>query len=608
MMQLIRSNVGKTATIVLVGGFLAWMVYGIGMEVTGQGGGRPGQLGSVNGTPITQEAYQRTIQDIEARLRSQGERVGPEQRAQIEQDAWTQLVNEILTQQELDRRHIRVTDDEIRFAALTEPVPELARQEIFQTNGQFDPAKYRQYLSSNNASDELLSNLEQYYRGQIPRMKLAEQITSGVYVSDAQLWQLFRDRNEKVSANFVMLDLSKLAPQAVQVSDGEIRDYYNAHKEDFKRPRTARFTVAYLSTEATPADQEAVHARALQLRATLAANPAAFADSAKAISSDTVSGRQGGSLGTVRHGQMVAAFDSAVWALPVNEISQPVLTQFGWHVIQVTARGGDSAVVRHILLPLTKSDAQMETIGAKADTLSKLAAQRGLEYAARSVGATLRQGVTVTDALPYIPGVGQAGEALDWAAGEAATAEPGQKPLSDVFEGQQGLYMVRLESYFAKGTMTLAEAAPQIRETLILRKKRDAARAAGEKIVAEVRGGKTLQQAAAEHGLAVQQAGPFGRMDPNPALGQASAAVGAAFGTPVGQVSGVVETEGGLFIVQPTQHVAADPRQFGADRERLRQALIQQLRQRAIDRWLDSARKAADIRDNRDQLQAARSS
>ena len=67
---------------------------------------------------------------------------------------------------------------------------------------------------------------------------------------------------------------------------------------------------------------------------------------------------------------MVAAFDSAVWALPVNEISAPVRTQFGYHLVQVTARGGDTAVVRHILLPIRKSDAELETwIRARCETI-----------------------------------------------------------------------------------------------------------------------------------------------------------------------------------------------------------------------------------------------
>ncbi|HEX8907023.1 MAG TPA: SurA N-terminal domain-containing protein, partial [Longimicrobiaceae bacterium] len=394
MMQMIRSNAGKFMTIIIVGGFLAWMVYGIGMEVTGSGGRRPGELGSVNGTPITIEAWQQRVQQLEEQARANGGgRLSAEEQKQLEDQAWNDLVNQILLQQELDRRGIRVTDDEIRFAAMNVPAPQMMQQEIFQTNGQFDINKYRQYLASPQASDELLAQLESYYRQVIPESKLREQISAGTYLSDSQLWRMYRDRNETATVQYVALDLSKLAPQSVQVSDAEIRAYYDEHKDEFKRPRTARFTVAILRTAPDDADRQAVLAHAQQLRQQLVSG-ADFATIAKAESSDTGSARQGGSLGTLRRGQTVAPFDSAMWSLPLGEISQPVLTQFGYHLIKVTARGADTAVVSHILLPIKKDERELEALDAKADTMEKVAGDQGIERAARTVGAPLRQGVT----------------------------------------------------------------------------------------------------------------------------------------------------------------------------------------------------------------------
>jgi peptidyl-prolyl cis-trans isomerase D len=259
-------------------------------------------------------------------------------------------------------------------------------------------------------------------------------------------------------------------------------------------------------------------------------------------------------------------------------------------------------VVRHILLPIKKADQELETIDARGDSLGRLADTQGLERAARSVGAVLRQGVTVTDELPYIPGVGPAMEALNWASSEAKDRTAGPHPLSDVMDGDQALYMVRLESYLPKGTMTLAEAAPAIREQLILTKKRERARAEGERMAQEVRHGRTLQQVAAARGLAVQTTGPFTRLEPNRVFGVASAAVGAAFGTPLNQVSGVVETPAGLFLVRPVARTGASQAEFNRDKAQIRQALTGQLRQQAVPRWLDSARRAAKIRDNRDQI------
>src|SRR5262249_22023657 len=133
MMKLIRSKAGKVVTVAIVGGFLLWMVYGIGMEVSGASG-RPGELGSVNGTSIPLEAWQRRVQELTDQVRAQGQgKISAEDQAQIEQRAWDDLVDQVLLEQEMARRGIRVTDDEIRYAALNVPQPQMMQQEVFQT-------------------------------------------------------------------------------------------------------------------------------------------------------------------------------------------------------------------------------------------------------------------------------------------------------------------------------------------------------------------------------------------------------------------------------------------------------------------------------------------
>ena len=280
-------------------------------------------------------------------------------------------------------------------------------------------------------------------------------------------------------------------------------------------------------------------------------------------------------------------------------------TQFGIHLIQVQERTGDQVKARHILLPIGKSEAELAKLDIRADSLSNLAQRSGLDRAARAVGATLRRGITITETLPVIPGVGPAQEALDWAATAGDDAEEGKPATSDVYENDNALYLVQLESFAPKGRMTLAEATPEIRRDLTVQKKRAQAKVAGQKMVAEIRGGRTLQQVAAARGLSVGVAGPFTRVDPNPVLGQANAAIGAAFGTPVGQVSNVVETQTGLFIIRPTQRVPADRKAWEAQKEQQRAGVTFQMQQGAVQRWLESARREAKIVDNRDKLGAA---
>ena len=600
MMEFIRSKAGKFIILPTVVFFLLFMVYGIIAE-TAQS--TPGDLGSVNGEPISVQAYQNAVESLTQQAQQSGQPITPEQQREIRERAWNELVTDILVRQEMERRRIRVSDKEIVFAAKNFPHPQLAQQEIFQTNGQFDMRKYQTFLSG-QATDEILGELETYFRTALPRQKLQRQLAAGARVTDAELWRAYQDQNERATVEYVSLDLSRLAPGQVNVSDAEVRAYYEDHPERFERPRTARFTVAYLPKTVTPVDRQAALVRAQAIRQEIAGG-ADFAEVARRESKDPGSAQTGGDLGTFGRGQMVGAFDSVAFALPVNEISQPVETQFGLHIIQVQERTGDQVKARHILLPIGKADEELAKLDARSDSLSDLSQRNGIELASRAVGATLRRGITVTDNLPAIPGVGPALDALDWGAIVADSLGGGRKPVSDIFENDNAIFLVQLESFQPKGRMTLAEATPEIRRDLVLQKKRAQAKAAGQKMVQEIRAGQTLQQVAAARGLTVGVTGPFTRVEPNPVLGQANAAVGAAFGTPVGQVSNVVETTTGLFIVRPTQRVPADRKTWEAQKEQQRAGVTYQMQQGTVQRWLESARRDAKIVDNRQQLGAA---
>ncbi len=601
MMQSMRGKAGKILGFIFALAFVGWMFFELGLDVTGRGNNtNANELGRVNGEPVLNQQFQAAYQELSQQAQQGGKQISAEQRRELEQAAWDRVVNQILIQQAIRDRGIRATDQEVRLAALNNPHPALMQNELFQTNGQFDLAKYQRYLQSPATSEDMLLQLEEYYRVMVPQQKLFSQITSGVYISDAELWRAWQDRNETATVEYVALDASRLVPGEVQVSDAEVKKYYDAHEDDFKRGTSARLTVALLAKATTRGDTLASLERAERVRAELAGG-ADFAEVAKRESSDPGSKDSGGDLGTFGRGQMVAAFDAAAFALPVGEISQPVLSPFGYHLIQVQERNGDQVKARHILIPVEKSDAELDRFYAKADSLEELAQRSGIERAARATGAAIRTGVTVSENSPFVPGIGSALEAVEWAEQETRDgARAGQ--VSDLLETEQAFFVAKLESFTPAGTTPLAQATQQIRRQLVLEKKQEQARRIGQELVAQVRAGKTLQQVAAARGLEVRQAGPFTRGDPNPALGQANAAVGAAFGVPVGKVSDVVKTSAGLFIVRPVARVEADRKAFEGQRQQMRALATSRLQQDAVERWLQSIRKAADIQDRRKEI------
>jgi len=122
--------------------------------------------------------------------------------------------------------------------------------------------------------------------------------------------------------------------------DAALHAYYEEHKGEWEQV-TARHILIRMTGSAVPlregqkdlSDEEAL-AKATDLRTKLVAG-GDFAALAKAESDDTGSGANGGALGEFTHGRMVPQFEQAAFALPVGEVSLPIKTQFGYHVIVV---------------------------------------------------------------------------------------------------------------------------------------------------------------------------------------------------------------------------------------------------------------------------------
>ena len=600
MMQSMRGSAGKIMGIFMALGFIGWMFFELGLDVTGRGQNtNPNEIGRVNGDPVLYQSFQTTYQELLQQVQQSGTQLSAEQRRELEEAAWQRLVDEMLISQAVREYGIRVSDEEVRQAALMNPHPALMQNELFQTEGQFDMAKYQKFLTGPSAPQDLLLQLEDYFRSVIPQQKLFGRVTSGAYVSDAELWRAWQDRNETATVEYVALDVSRLVPGEMQVSDAEVRRYYDANEDEFRRDATARLTLAVLPKAATAADTAASLQRAQRVRAEIAGG-ADFAEVAKRESADKASGAQGGDLGTFGRGQMVPAFENAAFSLPVGEVSEPVQTPFGYHVIQVQERTGDQVKARHVLIPIEKSEEELDRFYAKADSLEDMAQRSGIERAARATGASLRTGVVVSEGSAFVPGVGSALEAVEWAGQEGR--EAGKGAVSELLETEQALFVAKLEAFTPEGTIPLQQAAPQIRRQLVLEKKQAKAREIGQQIVAEARGGKTLQQAASARGLQVQQTGPFTRAELNPVFGQANAAVGAAFGVPVGKVSDVVKTSAGLFIIRPTARTEADRKAWEEQKQAQRAMAMAQLQQQAVARWLESLREEAEIEDRRKEV------
>lgn len=143
--------------------------------------------------------------------------------------------------------------------------------------------------------------------------------------------------------SFLANTLAKKISDDTHFTELDLRGYYDAHKNEFEEAKGSHILIRFKGSAVPlkPNEKDLTEAEALakaqDIRKQLLAG-ADFATLAKAESDDTGSAAKGGDLGTFKKGQMVPAFDQAAFTLPVGEISEPVKTQFGYHIIKITSR------------------------------------------------------------------------------------------------------------------------------------------------------------------------------------------------------------------------------------------------------------------------------
>jgi peptidyl-prolyl cis-trans isomerase D len=560
-------------------------------------------VATVNGEDVLATTWYQATQNLEQdETQRSNSSISLDERARLMDQAYEQLVTDALLRQEYRRRGISVTDDEILQAARFSPPPQLMQAPDLQTDGQFDPAKYQRFLASPMAKQGgLLYQLEQYYRTEIPKEKLFDQVASDVYISDEQLWRRFQDAHDSAQISFVAFAPERIPDSAVRVSDDEVRAYYDTHKKQFDRLGTAKVSVIIIPRAVTAADSAAVRARAVALRARILGGEK-FQDIARAESADSVSAANGGSLGTGVKGRFVPAFENAALALKTGEISQPVLTQFGYHLIKVDARKGDSLTISHILLRIAQSDSAASRTDRRADSLARLAASTDqpakFDSAARAlqipiIKSSVIEGNTLTVNGQYIPSVGP------WA---FQGAKPGE--TSELFDAEDGYYLARLDSLTAGGTLPLDQAKGDIR-TYLLRQKKIDALVPQARNFAKVAAASSLEQSAKLMNMQITSTKPFTRVTGVPELSQAPEAVGAAFSLPLHTVSEPIRSTGAVVVERVDNRFPASRPAFETQKETLRAQALQQFRQQRVREFLTNLRAVAKIDDRRKQVEAS---
>ncbi len=571
--------------------FLVW-----GMDVQQRSGRNPSVVGKINGRNIPTAYYRDLLtQTYEQARKEYGDRMTEAQEISIRQSTWDRVVNETLLQQEMKRRNIGVTDEEIAFSIRNSPPAEVAQNPAFLTDGRFDPEKYRQILT-NPAYD--LSGLEALVRSSIPMRKLEELVASSAKVSDNEVRQVFEQTNQKFSYSYVLVMPLAFRVNADSIPAQELRAYYDKNQEEFRLPEAAKLRYLIVEKKPSARDESDVLTSANDIWRELRAGTD-FAELATTFS-EGPEAKDGGDVGMLlpRTG-MTPEFANVAFSLKIGEISSPFKDRKGLHIIRVeekkTEDGVEKIRYRQILLLVSAGSETLAEIHSRVLDLAGKAAKTSLEQAAKESGLETRETSFFTrDGIsPILPQ-------------DAAVREfPFKNKVGAVgkpVETQRGWVVFQVAEKRPSSLPGFEEALQSVKLAVTRARQDDLAGRKLETVASMISRGANLEQAAAAASLKVDKVTEVGIYEVGSAVGKEPAMIGAALALARGQTSSVIKGGEGFFILRLDSRTAFDEQLFQSQKQQLRAQLLQQKRMIAASIWMEQLRGSAKIEDYRAEV------
>ena len=602
MMQAFR-NAAKPVIFVVTISFFAWLVFdlsGLGSSTGSIFSSRA--VGKINGRSVDVRLFDQRVQNAMSQQQQRGTSLGLDQIQAIRNQVWDESIREVLLQAEYRQRGLSVSSDEVAEAIRNIPLPDLQQVATFQTNGQFDLGKYRRWLASAEGQ-QYIPGLEAQYRDQLLQAKLFRSVVSDVFISDATLWERYRDEREQTKVGMVRIDPARsVTDQSAPVTAPEAEAYYSQHKDEFKREKSAFLSFLYVPRVTVASDSAAALARATAARDEITKG-APFDEVARRESSDSVSAAKGGDLGRIKRTDFAPAVGAAAMALPLNAVSAPVLGPLGYHIIKVESRTGDSLRARQVLIPIEITGAHRDQLDQIADSLELLAAEKldpsAIDTTARALGLTVRRVGPITEgSRVFVPEGGQVPDAGVW----AFQAKPGEH--SQIIEAPNAFYVFRLDSLVKSEIPPFAAVKAEVEGKVRAGKKTQEARRLAETLAKQVIAGTSLSQAAKSMGFEYREMGPFARL--TSPLG-APTLIGTAFSLKPGEVSGAVTLsaatgDAGVYLFEGLGTTSADSAEFTKNLASIRQQALQAAKRSRVQAYLAALRESATIVDRRAEI------
>ena len=632
MLQAIREKaqgwIAWTIVILISVPFALWGIQeylGVGSEP---------EVAVVNGEKITQRMLDQRVRDFRENLRfSLGDNYSAElfDDARLKPQVLNAMVEERLLADSASDWNLRTGDAQARGFIVTVPA--------FQRDGRFDQQAYEAALRNRGMSrvsfeqgvrqDLALSQLRGGIRETVfvtetdlrARVRLGAEQRSVRYArlpassfidqavpSEEQLRRYYESNQdryrtpERVQVDYLLLDASALG-SLVDVNDEALQQYFRDHRAEFvaREERAMRHILVTVAPGAGEDDVAKAQGKANDLLAQLRGG-ADFASLAQANSDDPGSAKSGGDLGWVERGLMVPAFEDAAFAVAKEEFSDPVRTEFGFHIIQVTdVRGGSDATFADMRDKVEAAYRKFEAENLYFDYAERLAQSAyensaSLTPAAEALGLTVRTTDWVTRS-GQLPAPLDAPKVMNAVFSDDVLTEGHNSELIEV--GPQRAVVLRVAEHEAAGVLGFDQNRETIESDFRRANASELAAQTGAKFLGELESGSgNLSALAAEQAWPIEAPGKIGRNDhavPAEVLAKVFGLAPPQSSKP--QYAGVVSAEGDYFLIEVDSvqggELASMPQ---AERAKVMEQAVAQAANAQLNYVTSSLREQADIK------------
>ncbi len=607
MFETLRRMIFPIIIIVLLF-FVAMIVFEWGLGLSRQRASADASVAAIiNGEKIPWETYNRIYSSMyKAESKNYEEDLPEDKVREIHQQAWRQLLHDYLLMQQVRKHNITVTDEEIYAFLRYNPPPEI--QQYFQTDGKFDYQKYFNAMADPQASG-FWASLEPFARESIMKQKLQEMVIQTAHVTEPEVKEYFLDNNEKVKVGFINVKYERFSRPPPRSTEEELEEFYNQHKEDYPIDERAALNIALLEKKPAPMDWERTFKKASAIYDSIKAG-ADFAEMAKKYSEDPSSAKNGGDLGWFPKGQMVEAFDRKVFSMKKGEISEPIRTKFGWHIIKVHDFKEEKEVPRgkkekelvkkvhasHILISTKPSQETLDKAYRRLEEFLTAAKKKGFFKAAQDLK------IPIKSTTPFFRGKTIQYIGRDMNAHRFAF-EHKEDEISGIMENNSAYFVLQVAKRFPAGMATFEEAKEKVKLDIVKYKVAKICRDTANAIYEEIQNGVDIKKAAKNHGEKYQVSEPFTRTAYVKGIGRYPTAIGAAFSLKEpGQISKPIDYEQGTIIYKLLERITPDLTEYNNQRDSLYAVILNYKRQELYSKWFEHLVETSDIVNNTEQL------